>query len=84
MTEVRCKVDSCVFWGRGDRCTADAIWVNHDFAREEDDDLLFMEDFEFAEDLVGSKESVTSSQTCCETMRPREDEISGGGCDGCR
>lgn len=30
MTKVKCTVDSCEFWGEGQDCTADQIWVKND------------------------------------------------------
>lgn len=78
MTKVRCTVESCEFWGRGDYCTADEIQVNNNFAADEDDDLFYLTGFEVAEDPEAEperereKEGVsTSSQTYCETMRPK-------------
>ena len=70
MTEVRCKVESCVFWGRGSlhRCE---IWVKDSLPDIERDELLYQAGFEFADDLEEEPDSVTSVQTYCETMRPR-------------
>lgn len=92
MTEVRCKVDSCEFWGRGDYCTAAEIWVKNSFAGDEDDDLFYLTGFEFAEDpeveperRTGGESASTSSQTCCKTMRPKEEKEGGGSRrGGCR
>ena len=50
MTKVRCTVESCEFWGRGDYCTADEIQVNNNFAADEDDDLFYLTGFEVAEE----------------------------------
>lgn len=80
MPEVRCKVNSCVFWGEGDHCTAHEIWVKDG---SEEEDLFHLGDFEFAEELEGEGRQAgasTSSQTFCETMRPR---VEGGGGKGC-
>ncbi len=71
MTEVRCKVESCVFWGKGDHCTAAEIWVKDSLHDIERDELLYQAGFEFADDLEEEPDSVTSVQTYCETMRPR-------------
>jgi len=30
LTEVRCKVSSCYYWGNGDVCKADTIMVDND------------------------------------------------------
>lgn len=29
MTEVKCKVETCYYWGRGDICKADSIMVDN-------------------------------------------------------
>lgn len=75
MTKVRCSVDNCEFWGKGDICKAEAIWVNSNSAAIEEDALLF--DSEFATELGAlsnsdSSSAMSSRQTCCATMRPRE------------
>lgn len=97
MTDVRCMVHSCEFWGKGNRCTAERIWVKNNFTGDEgdDDDLLFNPQIEFAEEVgtggiwSGTAEgeeietaAFSSRQTCCETMR-----LKGGPdtpCGGCR
>ncbi len=85
MTKVNCSVDSCEFWGQGGICTADAILVKQNMG----DEGLY--DIEYAEELnldTAANEgfaSETSSQTCCETMRPKanaEDFFDHG--PGCR
>lgn len=88
MTEVRCTIHHCEFWGEGDYCTANKIWVKDNFAGDlDDDDLFYQPDFEFAEEPAVEPESSrkryeapsasSSRQTCCETMRPKEYR---GGC----
>jgi hypothetical protein len=37
MTKVKCTVDSCEFWGEGQICTADEIWVKNDITGDPDD-----------------------------------------------
>ncbi|NLN16837.1 MAG: DUF1540 domain-containing protein [Firmicutes bacterium] len=68
MTEVKCVVDSCTYWGKGDVCKADTIMVKTSPASKAG------ELYEFAEELGGRKKkgADTSSETCCETFRPRE------------
>ncbi|NMA91672.1 MAG: DUF1540 domain-containing protein [Firmicutes bacterium] len=88
MPEVRCKVDSCVFWGKGDHCTASEIWVNHNMESDEYDELHALGGFglELADDMESISDEgkpLTSRQTCCETMRPKE-RIGGGGGGCCR
>ncbi|NLA05893.1 MAG: DUF1540 domain-containing protein [Firmicutes bacterium] len=70
MTEVRCKVNSCVFWGKGDYCTAAEIWVKNSLVAGDEEELYYQADFEFAGELE-EEESVSSGQTYCETMQPR-------------
>lgn len=68
MTEVRCKVNTCVYWGEGDCCTAAEIWVKNSLVGDEEE-LFYQAGFEFAGDL--EEDPATSSQTYCETMQPR-------------
>ncbi|HHY16818.1 MAG TPA: DUF1540 domain-containing protein [Firmicutes bacterium] len=35
MTDVKCKVSSCQYWGSGNRCEADSILVDHDQMRSD-------------------------------------------------
>ena len=76
MTEVKCSVDSCTYWGKGNVCKADSILVKSSPAPGADQFFAS----EFAEELGGEgrkkKPADTSSETCCETFRPR------GGCCG--
>ncbi len=91
MTEVRCTVNSCEFWEKGDYCMANKIWVKNNYAGDEDDDLFSRSEFEFAEEAGPEQErkprrreepaASTSRQTCCETMRPKEKR--GGSHHGC-
>lgn len=93
MTEVRCTVHSCEFWEKGDYCGASKIWVRSNFACDEEDDLFFNPDPEFAEEPLmenerggwsGEETAARSSyQTCCETMRPKEKGSGGERGRGC-
>ncbi len=92
MTEVRCTVHSCEFWQRGDYCGASKIWVRNNFAGDDDEDLFFSPELEFAAEpgLVregcGEKgeepAALSSQQTCCETMRLKKenDPLNRRGC----
>lgn len=83
MTDVRCTVDSCSYWGRGDVCLAESIRVKSNMAHDLDDELPAIIDTEFARDMgIGDEERedvrptirmtvATTRETCCETMRPR-------------
>ncbi|NLI70905.1 MAG: DUF1540 domain-containing protein [Firmicutes bacterium] len=75
MTKVNCSVKNCRFWGEGDICMADSIWVRNNLESALEENFY---DVEFAEDIEdpGSEESAyyyadTSAQTCCETMQPK-------------
>ncbi|MGE5557786.1 MAG: DUF1540 domain-containing protein [Bacillota bacterium] len=37
MPKVKCTVDSCEFWGEGQVCNADEIWVKNDITGDPDD-----------------------------------------------
>lgn len=37
MTTIKCTVDNCVFWGEGQICTAEKIWVKNDITGNPDD-----------------------------------------------
>ncbi|NLG85324.1 MAG: DUF1540 domain-containing protein [Firmicutes bacterium] len=85
MTNVRCSVDRCEFWGEGQVCKADTIWVKNNMVGDRDDDLKT----EFAdepgnipagENAAKGASAGTSRQTCCATMRPRREGMKGGGC----
>lgn len=75
MTKVNCSVNSCEFWGQGNICTAEAISVKKEAGGDLGEGLYGME---YADELgiidAGYEEdnymAETSSQTCCETMRP--------------
>ncbi len=86
MTKVRCSVNSCYYWGEGDVCKADSIWVNNNIIEERDDKMPHPYT-EFAEEPgVFSKDqnridkpekssASNSSQTRCETMRPQKEQL---------
>ena len=61
---VRCTVNSCVYWDEGNRCGADEILVTGASAKERD-----------AEMEVASLEPTptrTSAQTECKTFKPKQ------------
>lgn len=61
---VKCKVDSCVYWDKGNLCGADGIEV---------DNSLGMGDasMEIGRLGEGSSEASTSDETCCRTYKPK-------------
>lgn len=93
MAEVRCTVDSCEFWGQGQVCKADKIWVRNDISGDVKDfsnHFINASQVEFGKELDQPKEeksqkqpnsgdAKTSPQTCCDTMRPKRE----GSCDCC-
>lgn len=76
MTKVRCNVRTCEFWGSGEVCKADEIWVTNNTIGVTADmkSSLNVDDVEFASELIRDTEermARTSRQTQCETMRPK-------------
>ena len=72
MTKVLCSVNTCEYWGQGDVCNAETILVNNNASSMED-----LYNTEYAVELgIGDQNTgyqpISSSQTCCETMRPRQ------------
>lgn len=95
MTKVKCTVGSCEFWGDDQVCTADQIWVRNDITGDPDDfgnHFINATTVEFGEEFnepekkqpqveLQSETAQTSPQTCCDTMRPKQQ----GPCDcGCK
>lgn len=67
MPNVRCTVEDCVYWDRGNKCGADEIWITLDRL------VRGKEDME-----AGSLETVQTParsrmDTCCSTYTPRKD-----------
>ncbi|HHV78750.1 MAG TPA: DUF1540 domain-containing protein [Firmicutes bacterium] len=82
MTRVRCTVDSCDYWGEGQRCTAEEIWVKVNATRVGSAFNEFAEELGKARGEVGPLGDMTASssgETCCDTMRPRRHERTQGG-----
>lgn len=79
MTRVRCSVDNCEFWGEGEVCNADAIWVKNNtvgeltFDMEVADESGFVSKEKEGAEGCRSTSAETSWETCCETMRPRSE-----------
>ena len=68
---VSCAVISCTFWDDGDKCNADAIHIQTDYAA-----LLRQarkqQDSEFAAELEAVASTVRHSiDTCCQTYKPK-------------
>ncbi|HOB90661.1 MAG: DUF1540 domain-containing protein [Bacillota bacterium] len=78
MATIRCSVKSCHYYDEGDYCSADEIYVKNRLRTDVDDDLGKRRDMEAADigtvDVVRREQerfAQTSSQTCCETFRPK-------------
>jgi hypothetical protein len=78
MTKVKCTVDSCEYWGKGQVCNAEEIEVKNDITGDAD---RFSDHYINAAMEVGAEfdslgfkdgDARTSAQTCCETMRPKK------------
>lgn len=72
MTEVKCSVDSCYYWGKGNVCQANTITVKNDTDRTYEVGAGGRRNLEVGTLGAGAAASArTSSQTRCETFRPR-------------
>jgi hypothetical protein len=77
VTDVKCKVSSCHYWGHGDICGADSIMVDYNRTRS-----FRMEVGSLDPDDIKGKSSVTtdtekamrSEETLCKTFRPKENQ----------
>lgn len=83
MATIRCSVESCHYYGQGDYCTADEIYVKNRLRADTDDDMRRSPDFEVGsferQDVAGQAErrnARTSMETCCETFRPKKTGLS--------
>jgi hypothetical protein len=61
LPEVKCSVDSCYYWDKGNICGADAIEVASNFAVNADMEAGML-----------GKDSSTSNETQCVTFKPKE------------
>ena len=61
MAEIKCSVDSCSYWGKGNVCEADAIMVRNNKPQDYDMEIGTM----------GDTEAETSAETMCETFKPK-------------
>lgn len=62
MPKVRCSVDDCQFWAKGNKCAADEVEVRNDY------EMPNMEIGEIAGN-IGQGASQTSAKTCCKTYK---------------
>ncbi|HHZ19648.1 MAG TPA: DUF1540 domain-containing protein [Firmicutes bacterium] len=61
---VRCNVDSCEYWDKGNLCGADGIEVDNTQA-------MANLDMEVGELGAGANEAARSEETCCRTYKPK-------------
>ena len=79
VTGVSCYVDSCHYWGAGQVCQADQIVVDNGRGRTGGKGSYSMEVGEIGK---GSSEATTSSETMCQTFKPKSGSGSGSGQGG--
>lgn len=63
MPQIRCSVDNCAYWDKGDICGADAIEVGKNF----------FGDIDMEAGAMGADPS-QSNQTKCITFKPAKDK----------
>ncbi|MEA4884820.1 MAG: DUF1540 domain-containing protein [Clostridia bacterium] len=93
MPDVKCSIDSCKYWGVGQVCHADSIWVQPNTDAGGTRDLVQSTQMEFAVEpgakagSVGTPKSQpsapgsrasNSAQTRCGTMTPRDTNADHG------
>lgn len=79
MTDVKCKVESCYYWGQGDICRADSIMVDNNkrsapLGRMEAGNLDVNENTGRSSVSPGGtdkNQATRSEETLCKTFRPK-------------
>lgn len=74
MATIRCSVDICHYWGEGQYCTANEIWVRNDMevdATGQSKGQFDMEIGTLSKNTKTAKEAQVSTETCCETFKPK-------------
>ncbi|PEY30111.1 disulfide formation protein C [Bacillus cereus] len=70
MPEVRCSVSNCSFWGQGNFCQANSIFVQPDDQNtNQSGNNSYTNSALTGETLESS--ATTSVETCCQTFRPK-------------
>lgn len=69
MPEVRCSVSNCSFWGQGNFCQANSIFVQPDDQNTNQSNESYTNSALTGETLESS--ASTSVETCCQTFRPK-------------
>lgn len=73
MSTIRCAVKSCHYWGEGEYCSADQIWVKNDvFIRDTGMEIGAIGGKDRTEMKKEGKNAKESSETFCETFKPKE------------
>lgn len=76
MTEVKCRVESCHYWGSGDICNAETIQVDNNVSGSrtfgmETGELYSGKETHRTQDVQDKEHARTSEQTLCRTFRPK-------------
>lgn len=77
MTQVKCKVSSCHYWGHGDICEADSILVDYNrnqSFRMEVGSLDTDRTTGRSPSGTGAEKATTSEETLCKTFRPKDSQ----------
>ncbi len=74
-TGVSCYVDNCQYWGTGQVCKADQIVVDNSRGRTSGRGSYGMEVGEMGK---GGSDATTSSETMCQTFKPKSGNGQGG------
>ena len=71
MAKIDCSVDSCNYWGKGNICSADAIMVKQNSAGQSNN-------YNVEIGSMGAMNSLTSTETQCETFKPKSQQSRAG------
>ncbi len=75
MTDVKCKVQSCHYWGNNDICTADSIMVDNNTASRSGSTRMEAASLDMKSATSGSAvHAHTSYETLCSTFRSKSSE----------
>ncbi len=77
MTDVKCKVSSCHYWGHGDICQADSIMVDYNHRQTFGMEMgsLDLDDRTGKSSVTANTGNATKSEeTLCKTFRPKDNQ----------
>lgn len=72
MAKINCSVDSCNYWDKGNVCQADSIMVKQNRAGQSNN-------YNMEIGSMGAMDAKTSTETQCETFRPKSHQNQSGG-----